>query len=88
MTSGDILTDTAMRVVAFARVQELMERCGVLSSKEINQGLIFEGERIPLFNRQSGISKPMQMQSLLSITTRAVSKARRAGTKLGAQALS
>jgi hypothetical protein len=40
-----------------------------LTASELNPGFVFEGERIPLINRQRGIFKPQQLRFLLSIRT-------------------
>lgn len=61
--------DTQMRVTAFARVRDLVETHGQLTSANLRLGFEFEGERIPLVNPQRGIFKPKKMQFLLSIKT-------------------
>lgn len=61
--------DTLVRMAAFQHVQNLQEAYGHLTAKELNPGFEFEGERIPLVNRQRGIFKPKRMQFLLSLRT-------------------
>ncbi len=61
--------DTRMRAAAFDHVRRLMELRGQLTSRDLQAGFMFEGERIPLVNPQRGIFKPRQMQFLLSIRT-------------------
>ena len=61
--------DTLMRMAAFQHVQNLQQVYGHLTAKELNLGFEFEGDRIPLVNRQRGIFKPKRMRFLLSIRT-------------------
>jgi putative restriction endonuclease len=61
--------DTLMRMAAFAHLRRLGEVHDHLTATELKPGFMFDGERIPLINRQRGIFKPQQMQFLLSIKT-------------------
>ncbi len=63
------VADTLMRMAAFGHVLKLSEIQNNISAEELRRGFTFEGERIPLVNRQRGIFKPKQMQYLLSIRT-------------------
>lgn len=69
MSDPDLGLDTAIRLAAFDHVRLLSDAHGTLTAKEINPGLIFNGQRIPLLNPQRGIFKPKQMRYLLSIRT-------------------
>lgn len=62
-------SDFKMRMAAFDHVRRLSEAHGLLTREELSRGFDFEGEHIPLANRQRGIFKPRRMQYLLSITT-------------------
>ena len=68
LTSGDT-SDALMRAAAFAHVRLLSETHDHLTAKDLEPGFTFDGERIPLVNRQRGIFKPRQMRYLLSIRT-------------------
>ncbi len=61
--------DTLMRVAAFDHVLRLSESRNNITAEDLWNGFTFEGNRIPLVNRQRGIFKPKQMQYLLSIRT-------------------
>ena len=61
--------DTLMRVAAFGHVLRLSESQNNITAENLWHGFTFEGNRIPLVNRQRGIFKPKQMQYLLSIRT-------------------
>ena len=61
--------DTLMRVAAFGHVLRLSESRNNITAEDLWNGFTFEGNRIPLVNRQRGIFKPKQMQYLLSIMT-------------------
>lgn len=61
--------DKRMRDAAFQRVRLLCATRDHLSSGELAEGFMFNGERIPLVNPQRGIFKPRQMRYLLSIRT-------------------
>ena len=63
------VTDTLMRVAAFGHVLRLSESQNNITAENLWHGFTFEGNRIPLVNRQRGIFKPKQMQYLLSIRT-------------------
>ncbi len=58
-----------MRLAAFAHVQRLSSANGGLTGRQLTDGFSFEGEYIPLVLAQRGISKPRQMQHLLSLRT-------------------
>ena len=60
------IPDGAMRQTAFIVVRRRAEIRGELTSRDLLEGFIFEGQRVPLINPQRGIFKPQQMQSLLS----------------------
>lgn len=61
--------DFRMRSAAFEHVRRLNATHDYLSSRQLAEGFVFEGSRIPLVNPQRGIFKPKQMQYLLSIRT-------------------
>ncbi len=63
------ITDVLMRDAAFEQVRRLQQTHDALTAEVLKGGFQFEGERIPLLNRQLGIFKPRQMQFLLSIKT-------------------
>ena len=68
MSSSEEL-DKRMREAAFQHVRLLSATRDHLSSNELAEGFVFNGERIPLVNPQRGIFKPRQMRYLLSIRT-------------------
>jgi putative restriction endonuclease len=61
--------DTLMRMAAFRRVRELTAAGGPAPARELDQGFVFEGARLPLYNPRRGIFKPKEMRFLLSIKT-------------------
>ena len=61
--------DTRMRQKAFEHVKRLTAVYGHLTANELKPGFEYEGERIPLHDRQKGIFKPKKMRYLLSIKT-------------------
>lgn len=61
--------DRAIRLAAFERVRLMVERNGILSTADLNEGFSFQGERVPLHNPQRGIYKPARMRELLSVKT-------------------
>jgi putative restriction endonuclease len=61
--------DALIRMAAFEQVRKLGEVHVHLTANELNPGFVFQGQRIPLVNRQRGIFKPHQMRWLLSIKT-------------------
>lgn len=61
--------DIRLRSAAFAHVRQLNATHDVLTSRQLADGFMFEGTRIPLVNPQRGIFKPRQMRHLLSIRT-------------------
>lgn len=61
--------DEAIRQAAFEHIRRLSETRAFLSGADLNAGFVFQGERIPLVNRQRGIFKPAQLKYLLSIRT-------------------
>jgi putative restriction endonuclease len=61
--------DSLIRLAAFDHVRKLSETHVHLTSKEVNPGFSYLGERIPLINPQRGIFKPQRMRYLLSIRT-------------------
>ena len=63
------LEDARIRSKAFDHVNDLQRSYDHLTRRELQPGFTFEGERIPLVNRQRGIFKPQRMRYLLSITT-------------------
>jgi putative restriction endonuclease len=69
MSIGNELLDMRMREAAFQHVRLLNATRDHLTSSELAEGFMFEGERIPLVNPQRGIFKPHQMRYLLSIRT-------------------
>ena len=66
---ADVDRDTLLRAAAFEHVRKLVETHDHLTATELHPGFVFEGERVPLMNRQRGIFKPQQMRFLLSIKT-------------------
>lgn len=55
----DLLTDEELRAVTFAQVQRLRVRYGArIPAHELNAGVQFRGERVPIWNYQKGIFKP------------------------------
>ena len=58
-----------IRLKAFEHITNLPKQDGLLHVTQLNEAFSFKGERITLHNRQKGIHKPSQMQSLLSIKT-------------------
>lgn len=63
------LSDDSLRLAAFEHIRRLNETRSYLTSDDLKQGFLFQGERYPLVNPQRGIFKPRQMQFLLSIRT-------------------
>lgn len=61
--------DTLMRLAAFEHLNRLGEVRDHLTSKDIEPGFNFEGQRIPLVSPARGIWKPQSMRYLLSIRT-------------------
>lgn len=61
--------DQRIRTAAFNHVRALSATRDQLTSADLAQGFIFEGQRLPLVNPQRGIFKPRQMRFLLSIRT-------------------
>jgi putative restriction endonuclease len=61
--------DTLMRMAAFQRVAEFARTAGLVRAQDLDQGFIFDGVRVPLYNPRRGIFKPRQMSYLLSIKT-------------------
>ncbi|MDE0102454.1 MAG: HNH endonuclease [Bryobacterales bacterium] len=61
--------DARLRAAAFEWVRRMQGIHGVLETAHLNQGFRFEGDRIPIHNRQQGIFKPQKMSHLLSIKT-------------------
>ena len=58
-----------IRLKAFEHIANLPKQDGVLHFSQLDEGFDFQGQRITLHNRQKGIHKPRQMNSLLSIKT-------------------
>jgi putative restriction endonuclease len=69
MSIGNDLLDIRMREAAFQHVCLLSATRDHLTSSELAEGFMFEGERISLVNPRRGIFKPHQMRYLLSIRT-------------------
>ena len=61
--------DRRIRLEAFEHVLSLKSLHKTLPWEEIGRGFDFEGEKVHLSNRASGIHKPKQMDTLLSIRT-------------------
>lgn len=56
---ADSILDDELRAIAFARVQQLRDRFGGrIPREELNAGVTFRGQRIPIWNYQKGIFKP------------------------------
>ncbi len=60
--------DMAMRLAAAEHVRRIAV-ADVITSTQLAEGFIFEGERVPLINPQRGIFKPRSMDHLLSVRT-------------------
>lgn len=59
----DMDYDLRLRMAVFAHVSELQrDGGGVVTSEQLNQGMQFEGERIPIWNQQRGIFRPKQLR--------------------------
>lgn len=73
--------DWQIRLAAFARLSEITgSEGGVVSSAQLDAGFTFEGERIPLWNKQRGIWRPVQLRdpgAALTIVTAPVIKGRK-----------
>lgn len=55
--------DLRLRMALFDHIAKLQkETGGVVTAAQLNQGLQFEGERIPIWNRQRGIFRPKQLR--------------------------
>lgn len=51
--------DLELRIAAFAHVDRLARASGgLVSSAQLNEGLTFHGERVPIWNQQKGIFRP------------------------------
>lgn len=64
--------DWRLRLAAFTRLAELREANGgvdVVSSAELLEGFVFEGERVRLYDPRRGIWKPRQASVALSVVT-------------------
>lgn len=54
--------DLRLRLALFDHVDRLQRECGgVIPSTRLNEGMTFEGERIPIRNPQAGIHRPKQL---------------------------
>lgn len=67
--ANDAVTDALIRQAAFDHVRRLNETRDVIAADDLNEGFLFNGERIALINPRRGIFKPRQMNYLLSIKT-------------------
>lgn len=65
----DAILDERIRAAAFEHVRQLATQGPHLTSREIDAGFVFEGEKVALVNANRGIYKPRQMRRLLSIRT-------------------
>lgn len=55
----DSSLDNALRAAVFAHVRQLRDRFGGrIPASELNAGVTFQGQRVPLWNYQKGIFKP------------------------------
>jgi putative restriction endonuclease len=54
----DLDLDYELRFALFAHIAGIVERTGVVTSTELNAGLVFRGERVPIWNQQKGIFRP------------------------------
>lgn len=61
--------DIRIRSAAFEHVRRLNATHDYLTSRQLAEGFLYEGARVPLVNPQRGIFKPKQMRFLLSIRT-------------------
>lgn len=50
--------DLELRLALFAHVDRLRGSAGVVTAPDLNRGLIFRGERVPIWNQQKGIFRP------------------------------
>ena len=50
--------DLEFRLAVFAHVDRLRDSAGVVAARDLNQGVIFRGERVPIWNQQKGIFRP------------------------------
>lgn len=50
--------DYELRLAVFDHVGRIVERSGVVTSRELNEGMLFHGERVPIWNQQKGIFRP------------------------------
>ena len=58
----DLDYDLRLRLAVFNHIDRLQrESGGVVPSARLNEGMMFEGERIPLRNPQAGIHRPTQL---------------------------
>jgi putative restriction endonuclease len=65
--------DLRLRLAVFEHVTRLQrEGGGVITWRQLNQGLLFEGQRVPIWNQQKGIFRPAVLResgAALSIQT-------------------
>lgn len=55
--------DLRLRLALFDHIGRLQrDSGGVVTSEELNQGMVFEGERIPIWSQQRGIFRPKQLR--------------------------
>ncbi len=51
--------DFELRLATFARVESLARAAGgLVTSAQLNEGITFRGERVPIWNQQKGIFRP------------------------------
>lgn len=56
---SDATLDDELRAIAFAKVQQLRDRHGGrIPSAELSEGVTVRGQRVPIWNRYTGIFKP------------------------------
>ena len=64
--------DARLRLAVFAHVERLRRASGgVVSAADLNLGMDFEGQRVPIWSQQRGIYKPATIDAALTIVTTA-----------------
>jgi putative restriction endonuclease len=64
--------DLEFRLAVFAHVERLRDAAGVVAAADLNDGVIFRGQRVPIWNQQKGIFRPSLLRepgAALSIQT-------------------
>lgn len=50
--------DRELRLALFSHVEHLREGAGVVTAAQLGAGMVFRGQRVPIWNQQKGIFKP------------------------------